>query len=228
MPGVAGSAHLTLPSAARWAPPSPPIGRRGTFVVGSLDDACPAFAKTDRRETGRWQWARKITSSPSSRKVRVSPEASVVAASRRRSIPSGCHSPRAWARRSCRCRTDRRRADCSRRSYGAPRSAPPSSRGRSCCWPSSGAAAALWRAAPRSRARLRGRCRRRPRADRPRPRGEGSGPRIAAGRAGCATRNGASASGVTIHGETVVRNSCRGTVPKAAIPTAGCRAPTSR
>ena len=56
---------------------------------------------------------------------------------------------------------------------------------------------------PRSGSALRARCRRRRSSGRRRPSRCGSGCGSPAGRGGCATRNGSSASAVTIHGDTV-------------------------
>ena len=179
---------------------------RGRRAVGRpvSDDAGAALAKADRDKAGLVAVGAKdrlvavFEKGPAFRPMRASWRGS-----RPRSAPSGCHSRRGSGRRSCRCRTSRRGAGCSRRSCGASPIGRASNKGRSCCWPTSGAAAALSPAAPRSAKRLRARCRRRPPADHRRPTDAATAAGHPSGRAGCATRNGASASVVTTQGDTV-------------------------
>ena len=119
--------------------------------------------------------------------------------------PAGCRARRASAPRSCPTRAGRPAAGCSRCWRGARPSAPPSSRGAACCSAPDGAAAAPARAArgvcsstSSSRSRRAALLVARRRAGR-----AGARDRRPAA-AAAAMRNGASASGVTTHGEIVV------------------------
>ena len=93
-------------------------------------------AKPSRR-----QCARMITVSPSSRKRRVSPEASVIGSRPPAVISSRLPMPSHPAPRSCRCRTGRPAAGCSRCWCDARPAAPRSSRDGGHCWQTAGAAA---------------------------------------------------------------------------------------
>ena len=152
------------------------------------------------------QCARRITSSPSSRKRRVSPPGSV---SGSRPAAGDLQQAAELARRRAGDRAGaeagRPAAGCSRCRCDARRAAPASSRVRARCWRRADAAPAPSRASPASAGAPRARCRARRPPGRRRRRGRAAAPDRPPAAAAAAARNGASASGVTTHGEIVVQ-----------------------
>ena len=190
----------------------------------------PAFAEADRHEAVAACAGARITSSPSSRKRRSSPEASAIgllaalrglqqaAVARPRSgpeiVPVPSRSPgrrlqplQVWCAIICAtvqymCRVALKESRCGGRPFSR---------------------------SPASAAALRARDRARPRAGRPRPAGRAAAPDRPPAAAAAAMRNGASASGVIDPGrDRRRRSSWPGTARAAGIPRPGCRAPTSR